>query len=180
MKIEKTELEGVIIINNFNAEDERGIFFKTFNKDDFLHEGFEFEIRESYLSKSKKNVIRGMHFQLPPDDHVKLVYVAKGSIIDVVVDLRRKSTTYMKYISVQLSEENRKSILIPKGFAHGFKSLEDDTITVYSVGTEYNSVSDSGIAYNSFGFDWKLESPIISERDMNLLSLEDYNEVNPF
>lgn len=180
MKIEKTELEGVIIINNFSAEDERGVFFKTFNKDDFLREGFEFEIRESYLSKSKKNVIRGMHFQLPPHDHVKLVYVAKGSIIDVVVDLRRKSNTYMKYISVQLSEENKKSILIPKGFAHGFKSLEDETITVYSVGTEYNSVSDSGIKYNSFGFDWKLASPIISERDMKFLSLEDFNEINRF
>ena len=100
MNIEKTALEGVYIITNFVAHDERGTFVKTFNKQDFENEKLKFEIRESYFSISKKDVIRGMHFQLPPSDHEKLVYVPSGSILDVVVDLRKKSQTYKQFISV--------------------------------------------------------------------------------
>jgi dTDP-4-dehydrorhamnose 3,5-epimerase len=162
MIIEKTELAGVYIIDNFVAKDERGTFVKTFNQQEFKDNELEFEIRESYFSISQKDVIRGMHFQLPPHDHQKLVYVAQGSIIDVILDLRVESKTYKKSISVELSEENRKSVYIPKGFAHGFKSLEDNTITVYNVSSEYNSRADSGIWYDSFGFDWQNNEIIMS------------------
>jgi dTDP-4-dehydrorhamnose 3,5-epimerase/CDP-3, 6-dideoxy-D-glycero-D-glycero-4-hexulose-5-epimerase len=165
MTIEKTHLEGVFIINNLNTIDDRGMFVKTYNKSAFQDLNIDFEIRESFFSVSKKNVIRGMHFQLPPFDHEKLVFVPKGSLMDVVVDLRKKSSTYKMFISVELSEGNRKSIFIPKGLAHGFKSLEDNTITVYNVSAEYNPKADAGISYDSFGFDWQIEKPIISDRD---------------
>jgi dTDP-4-dehydrorhamnose 3,5-epimerase/CDP-3, 6-dideoxy-D-glycero-D-glycero-4-hexulose-5-epimerase len=180
MNIERTILEGVFIINNFNASDDRGLFVKTFNKNLFLELNLNFEIKESYFSVSKKNVIRGMHFQLPPFDHEKLVFVPKGSITDVVVDLRKNSSTYKKYISVELSDKNKKSIYIPKGLAHGFKSLEDNTITVYNVASEYNPEADAGIYYRSFGFDWEVEEPTISQRDAEFIGLNSFCENNPF
>jgi dTDP-4-dehydrorhamnose 3,5-epimerase len=180
MKIERTEIEGVYIITNFNAKDERGLFVKTFNKNSFNKNNLDFEIRESYYSVSNKDVIRGMHFQLKPNEHEKLVYVPKGSILDVVLDLRKKSKTYKQHISMNLSSSNKKSIFIPKGLAHGFKSLEDNTITNYCVSTEYNSSADTGIRFNSFGFNWQNENPIISERDNSFDTLNDYCEKNTF
>jgi dTDP-4-dehydrorhamnose 3,5-epimerase/CDP-3, 6-dideoxy-D-glycero-D-glycero-4-hexulose-5-epimerase len=146
----------------------------------FQELNIDFEIRESYFSISKKNVIRGMHFQLPPFDHEKLVFVPKGAILDVVVDLRQKSSTYLQHISVELTEQNKKSIYIPKGLAHGFKSLQDYTITVYNVATEYNPTSDAGIHYNSLGFDWQLNNPILSKRDEEFETLVQFCDKNPF
>ena len=178
MVIEETKIEGVYIISNFNASDNRGVFVKTFNKEAFAGNKIDFEIRESYFSVSSKNVIRGMHFQLPPHDHEKLVYVPQGEIIDVVVDLRKNSNTFKECISVKLSSENRKSIFIPKGCAHGFKALTDNTITVYNVASEYNSSSDSGIRFDSFGFNWDVENPIVSDRDNSLEPLNQFN--SPF
>jgi dTDP-4-dehydrorhamnose 3,5-epimerase len=178
MNIEETALKGVYIINNFVAQDDRGTFVKTFNKQNFENNELNFEIRESYFSISQKDVIRGMHFQLPPYDHQKLVYVAQGSIIDVIVDLRVNSKTYKKAISVELSSKNRKSAFIPKGFAHGFKSLEDNTITIYNVSTEYNSNYDTGISYHSFGFDWEVINPIVSTRDLLFESVNEFK--SPF
>ena len=121
-----------------------------------------------------------MHFQLTPHDHEKLVYVVLGEIIDVVVDLRKNSSTYKEHISVKLSAENKKSIFIPKGLAHGFKSLKDNTITVYNVATEYNNTADEGISFDSFGFDWEVEKPILSVRDSSFDTLNEFNEINPF
>jgi dTDP-4-dehydrorhamnose 3,5-epimerase len=121
-----------------------------------------------------------MHFQLPPSDHEKLVYVPLGSIVDVVVDLRKKSQTYKQFIAIELSAANRKSIFIPKGLAHGFKSMEDNTITVYNVGTEYDAAADQGILFDSFGFDWQLEQVIMSARDKEFMTLDRFCENNPF
>jgi len=180
MKFEETKLKGVFIISNFNATDDRGLFVKTYNKNAFEEAQVHIEIRESYFSISNQDVIRGMHFQLPPDDHKKLVYVPKGKIVDVVVDLRKNSATYQQHISVELSADNKKSIFIPKGLAHGFKSLEDHTITVYNVATEYNPTADAGIRFDSFGFDWQTESPILSKRDLEFESLQIFSENNPF
>lgn len=178
MKIERTEIEGVYIIHNFNANDCRGLFVKTFNSIYLKENNIDFKIKESYYSVSKKNVIRGMHFQLPPHEHEKLVYIPKGSILDVVVDLRKKSKTYKKFISINLSGENKKSIFISKGLAHGFKSLENDTVTVYNVSTEYNPKLDMGVRFDSFGFNWEVINPIVSERDK---SFEFFNEFDsPF
>lgn len=174
MTFEKTKLEGVYIIHNFNATDDRGVFVKTFNSNLFNENNLDFKIKESYYSVSNKNVIRGMHFQLPPHDHEKLVYVPIGEIIDVVVDLRKRSSTYKHYISVKLTADNKKSIFIPKGFAHGFKSLTENTMTVYNVATEYNSKADCGIKWNSFDFDWEIINPIVSLRDSSLENLDNF------
>ena len=180
MKIEKTALDGVYVINNFNASDDRGLFVKTFSKTSFQKNNLNFEIRESYYSISNKNVIRGMHFQSPPYDHEKLVYVVKGSILDVIVDLRKKSKTYKQHISINLSEDNRKSVFIPKGFAHGFKSEKEGTITVYNVATEYNPDFDKGIKFDSFGFNWGSIDIVMSNRDKGFPILDSFCENNPF
>ena len=121
-----------------------------------------------------------MHFQLPPHDHEKLVYVPKGSILDVIVDLRKKSKTYKQHVSIKLSEENKKSIFIPKGLAHGFKSIKDGTITVYNVASEYNADFDSGIKFDSFNFNWNSEEIVMSNRDKEFKSLDSFSEINPF
>ena len=180
MKIEKTALDGVYVINNFNASDDRGLFVKTFNKTTFQKNNLDFEIKESYYSISNKNVIRGMHFQSPPHDHEKLVYVVKGSILDVIVDLRKKSKTYKQHISINLSEDNRKSVFIPKGFAHGFKSEKNGAITVYNVATEYNPDFDKGIKFDSFGFNWGSKDIVMSNRDKGFPTLDFFCEINPF
>ena len=180
MKIERTEIEGVYIIDNFNAADDRGFFVKSFNRYSFKQNNLDFKVRELFYSVSKKDVVRGMHFQLPPHDHEKLVFVPTGSIMDVVVDLRKNSSTFKKSFSIELSAENKKSIFIPKGIAHGFKSLEDNTITVYSVTTEHNPTADTGIHYNSFRFNWQIENPILSQKDLDSQSLNEFCKTNPF
>tara|TARA_X000000950_G_scaffold14462_1_gene15654 strand:- start:28172 stop:28708 length:537 start_codon:yes stop_codon:yes gene_type:complete len=178
MKIESTIIQGVYILHNFNSTDLRGSFIKTFNNEFFNKNKINFLTKESYYSISKKDVIRGMHFQTPPYDHEKLIYVPQGEIIDVILDLRKKSPTYKKFISVNLSSQNNKSIFIPRGLAHGFKSLENNTITVYNVSSEYNAHSDCGIKFSSFGYDWKTDNPIISKRDSLFKSLKEFN--SPF
>ncbi len=180
MEILETKINDVFIINSQIFTDERGAFVKTYNNQIFKKNNINFSIKESYYSINKKNVIRGMHFQAPPHDHEKLVYVTSGSIIDVVLDLRESSSTFGIYIDVELSAENKKSIFIPKGLAHGFKALEDNTTTVYNVATEYDVNADMGIRYDSFGCNWQLENPIISKRDKAFMPLKDFLDVNPF
>ena len=180
MKLFKTELEGVFIIENFYASDDRGSFTKTYHNEYFAQNGLCADFKESYFSISKKNVIRGMHFQLPPHDHEKLVYVAKGEVTDVILDLRKRSNTFGKSISIVLNDRNHRSVYIPKGLAHGFRSMVDNTIMIYNVSTIYNNEADSGVRFNSFNFNWELSEPIVSERDKSLLSFEEFNKSNPF
>ena len=180
MKLNQTKLTGVYIIENFLMEDARGSFTKTFHTDFFSENNLCTNFKESYFSKSHKDVIRGMHFQLPPYDHEKLIYVAHGEVLDVVVDLRKKSPTYGESIQVELTESNHRSIYIPKGLAHGFKTKKDNTIMVYNVATIYSKEHDFGIKYDSFGFDWGVEKIILSERDQGLMSLNDFEKINPF
>lgn len=180
MEIIETILAGVLIIKNFSAEDDRGKFVKTYNKDMFAEAGICTDFKESYFSVSKMGVIRGMHFQTPPADHEKLVYVVKGQIIDVVLDIRRNSGTYGKTLSVVINDKNKYSMYIPRGCAHGFKSLDDGTITVYNVSNVYDRDYDTGIRWDSFNFDWGIPDPIISDRDRNLISFNDFELNNPF
>jgi dTDP-4-dehydrorhamnose 3,5-epimerase/CDP-3, 6-dideoxy-D-glycero-D-glycero-4-hexulose-5-epimerase len=178
MIIEDTRIAGLNVINSKVLEDNRGSFLKTFNDELFKSHDINFNIKETYYSVSHKNVIRGMHFQIPPHDHIKLVYVPSGIILDVVLDLRNGSPTYGETYSVELSAKNGKVILIPSGLAHGFKSLADNTITTYMQTSRYAPDHDVGIRFNSFNFGWNCETPIISERD---LSFDDLNSFNsPF
>lgn len=160
------------IIDLFDSRDERGSFTKLFHSGLFLQGELNVEIQEVYYSVSQKDVIRGLHFQLPPSEHEKIVHVISGKVIDVIVDLRKNSSTYKEYITIDLNGEQKKAVYIPKGFAHGFKSMEDGTIMQYCVSKVYDAEADSGIRYDSIGFNWKTDTPILSERDKSFVSLE--------
>jgi dTDP-4-dehydrorhamnose 3,5-epimerase len=178
MKVQETKIKGLFILENFFAEDERGFFMKTFHQETFLKHNLETHFKESYYSSSYKGVIRGMHFQLPPHDHNKLVYVTEGEILDVVLDLRKQSATFGMYFRVQLKAFSN-SIYIPKGCAHGFLTLSERATVVYNVSTVYNRDSDAGIKWNSFGWDGlEIANPILSQRDNAFLPFKDFN--SPF
>lgn len=155
--------------------DSRGLFVKTFHITTLQHEGIDFVLRESYFSISKKDVIRGMHFQTPPHQHSKIVFCPHGAILDVIVDLRKASPTYGKYFSHELSLKNHKALYIPEGFAHGFKALTDDAMTYYLVTSEHNKAHDTGIRYDSIGLNWQTDLPIVSERDLSFVTLEEFH-----
>jgi len=178
MKITKTFIDGLLILETPKFTDERGSFQKLFNADSFKENELDTDFCELYFSISKKNTIRGMHFQRPPFDHTKLVYVSKGSIRDVVVDLRKKSETFGAFFDVELNDKDARYLYIPKGLAHGFLSLEDDTIVNYAQTSCHSKEHDSGIALDSFGFDWNTRNIIISERDKSFPGLDDFN--SPF
>jgi dTDP-4-dehydrorhamnose 3,5-epimerase len=177
LKYSKLAIEGAYVIHNFSAKDERGIFVKTFHFEDFELEGFRYHFKEAYYSLSNVNVVRGMHFQHPPYDHDKLVYVSEGSIIDVVLDLRKQSTSFGKCISLELHAFG-DSILIPKGCAHGFCTPTQPATVHYMVTSSYQSSSDDGILWNSFGFEWPVKDPILSNRDQGFIKFLEFN--SPF
>ena len=178
MKIKYSEFQDIKIIENAYAYDMRGNFIKTFNEEEFLRLGLNADFKETYYSTSQKDVIRGMHFQLPPYEHDKIIHVICGSVIDVIVDLRKESKNYKRHIAIRLTGNRPRSIYIPKGFAHGFQCLENNTIMLYQVTTGYQPNCDSGIAYDSIGYDWKIEDPILSERDQHFITLEEF--ASPF
>src|SRR5438105_4784151 len=126
-----TGFPGLLLLRPRIFQDQRGIFVKTFRTDQFRELGIAFEPREEFYSISARDVLRGMHFQLPPAAHAKLVYCANGSVLDVVLDMRRSSSTFGKTFSCVLDEKNRDLLFIPAGFAHGFLALEDNSLMVY-------------------------------------------------
>jgi dTDP-4-dehydrorhamnose 3,5-epimerase len=178
MRLIKTDIKGLLILEPKIFEDSRGKFIKTFTDDFFQENGLDINIKETYYSISNKDVIRGMHFQTPPYDHTKIVYVPYGKITDVVLDIRKDSQTYGEYFSTELSSENGKILIIPQGLAHGFKSLEDNTNVTYMQTTCYAPNNDAGIRYDSFKFDWELNNPELSDRDNSFITLDKF--VTPF
>lgn len=171
MTVTKTTLDGVYLIQNKIFEDHRGFFVKTFHKDVFEANGLESNFKESFYSVSKKNVLRGMHFQLAPHDHAKLVYVISGEILDVAVDIRKDSPTFGHCYSTTLSDSNGHSLYMGKGFAHGFLTLSETATVVYMTTTVHSPEHDTGIRWDSFGFDWGTDSSVISERDNGFVQL---------
>ena len=162
-----TDLKDVFILSPKVYEDDRGYFFESFNKK-FL----DIDFVQDNESKSDKDVLRGLHYQLAPFSQAKLLRVIKGSILDVVVDLRRSSPSFKKHICVKLSEFNKKQIFIPKGFAHGFLTLEDNTICSYKVDEYYNKDYETGIRYDddALGIAWGVKNPVLSLKDISLPS----------
>lgn len=173
-----TDLNQARVLTLPHFTDERGVFVKTFQDSLLQEQGIDFKLKESYFSVSKKDVVRGMHFQLPPHQHSKIVFCPQGTILDVIVDLRRNSPTYGQWAVQELSADNHKAFYIPEGFAHGFKSLTDDAITYYLVSSEYDKAHDTGIRYDSIGFDWQVSSPVLSARDLSFVTLADFR--SPF
>lgn len=166
------------MLSSPHFKDSRGEFQKLYNQETFENYELNSILSEIYFSVNHRNVIRGMHFQLPPHDHEKLVYVSRGSIFDVVVDLRKKSSTYGKHFVVELNDENGLYLYIPKGFAHGFASLEDGTIVNYAQTSCYVPTHDCGIMYDSCGIEWPFDNPIVSGRDLTFAKLSEFN--SPF
>ena len=167
MEIIKTSIEGLLIIKPDVFKDERGYFFESYNKERFAKEGLTMDFVQDNESKSSKGVLRGLHFQKPPYAQGKLVRVVKGSVMDVAVDLRKGSPTYGKWESVVLSEDNKLQFWIPEGFAHGFVTLEDDTVFNYKCTNIYNKESEGSLLWNDpdINIDWNIENPILSEKD---------------
>ena len=173
MKINKTFLEDLLIIEPQLFKDERGFFYESYNKNNL---DIDIVYVQDNESKSYKGVIRGLHFQTPPFEQTKLVRCVSGNILDVAVDLRTNSKTYGKSFSVELSSENNKQLFIPKGFAHGFQVLSEIAIVNYKVDNYYNPKSDSGLIWNDkdLSIDWNLDiKPILSDKDLKLISFKD-------
>ncbi len=169
MNVFELEIKGLYIIEPKIFEDDRGYFYESYNRDQLLKYGIDIEFVQDNQSLSHKNVLRGLHYQNEPYAQDKLVRVIKGSVIDIAVDIRKDSPTYGKWIKVFLSEKNKLSFLIPKGFAHGFITLEDNTIFSYKCSNVYNKQSEGGIIWNdpTIDIDWgvDIEDIIISDKD---------------
>ncbi len=170
MEIEEVT-NGLYKIKKQESLDQRGSFQKL-----FMDNWLSFEIpgfKETYITQSKKNVIRGMHFQVRPEEHWKLITLLKGEILDLVVDIR-DGNSFGDVFSFSLNQESNFSILIAPGFAHGFLSLSDDTNLLYNVTKSYSKEHDKGLLWKSINFDWPVSNPIISERDKQHNSIDYY------
>ena len=168
MKIESTHIEGLLLITPTIFKDDRGYFFESFNKKLFEEQTkSSVDFTQDNQSKSEKNVLRGLHFQNPPFDQGKLVRVIAGSVLDIAVDIRKKSVTYGEHFKIILDTKKQQMLWIPSGFAHGFVSLEDDTIFSYKCTNYYHKDSEGCILYNdqNIGINWEVENPILSKKD---------------
>jgi dTDP-4-dehydrorhamnose 3,5-epimerase len=158
--------------------DIRGRFVKVFHAPTFSERGLRIDFVEQYYSVSSRRVLRGLHFQTPPHDHAKLVYCVSGSVMDVVVDLRRGSPTFGHHASVTLSAEAANALYIPVGLAHGFYTLSEAATMIYGQTSLYAPDHDTGVLWNSAGIEWPDEAPLLSERDRGFVPLKDFR--SPF
>lgn len=154
--------------------DARGLFVKTYHEATFRSLGLCTDWREEFISTSSRGVIRGMHFQVPPMQHAKLVICLAGRALDVVLDLRAGSSTYGQCAAVELSADRANAMYVPEGFAHGFQALEDGSSLLYKVSSMHSPPHDLGLRWDSIGFDWPLSSPIVSPRDAAFGGLSEF------
>lgn len=173
-------LNGLILIKPQIFTDSRGYFFESYNQKKMMGDSFHEIFVQDNESLSHKGVLRGLHYQLPPYAQGKLVRVVSGSVLDVVVDLRKSSSTYLQHYTVELNSENKWMLYIPPGFAHGFATLADNTCFQYKCTQYWIKEAEAGILWNDsrFNIDWKISNPLLSEKD---LKLPLYNaDENPF
>jgi dTDP-4-dehydrorhamnose 3,5-epimerase len=173
MKATKTTLDGLIILEPTIFSDERGYFYESYNEQTFIRLGglgVDAKFVQDNVSKSHKNVIRGLHYQVGEYAQDKLVRVSNGAVLDIAVDIRPDSPTYGKWEGFLLSRENNRMLFIPKGFAHGFVAITDDAVFNYKCSNVYNKESEGGIIWNdpTIGIHWPTQEPIISEKDLKL------------
>ena len=181
MEVKKTAFDGLVIIVPRIFEDNRGYFYESYNQETYKKAGIPYLFVQDNQSESVKGVIRGLHYQLAPYAQTKLVRVIAGTVLDVVVDLRKGSSTFGKWYGIELSDKNKLQLLVPQGFAHGFSVLSDKAILHYKTDNLYNKDSERGIVYNDplLNIEWKIdpEERIVSERDAQLSGFEnaEYN-----
>ena len=165
--ISELEITGVLELQLFHNQDERGNFYKSWHFPTLAELGIEFVVKECFWSFSKKGCIRGMHFQIPPYTQKKLICCQQGLILDVLLDLRKGSNTHGKSIGLELSGKKATAVYVPEGIAHGFQSIEEQSQVLYLTSHVHKQNSDYGVHWNSFGFQWPLSPTKISERDQN-------------
>jgi len=178
MEFAKTVLKDAWLIKPKVFKDKRGFFLESFSQKEFEKKGIEINfVQDNHSLSVKKGVLRGLHFQRPPFAQTKLVRVTKGSVYDVIVDLRKNSPTYGKWKGFELSAKNFLMLLVPKGFAHGFVTLEDNTEFIYKCDEFYHPEADSGIIWNdpTLNIDWPVKNPLLSEKDAKLKFFKDIN-----
>lgn len=176
MKIITTPIKDLLIIEPRIFKDERGCFFESYNKKTLTSLSFFSEFLQDNVSISTKGVLRGLHFQHPPFAQGKLVQVLKGAVLDIAVDLRKNSPTYGQHFSIELNSKNNLLFFIPEGFAHGFLTLEDDTIFSYKCTNIYNKDSEDGLMWNDkrLAINWGNKNPILSEKDEEYDSFDNF------
>ena len=182
MEVIKTDIEGVVIIEPRIFKDSRGYFFESYSKREFDEKVRPIDFVQDNESMSTRGVMRGLHFQRPPFAQSKLVRCIKGSVLDVAVDIRKGSPTYGKYVSCLLSEENKRQIFVPRGFAHGFAVMSDIAVFQYKCDNYYHPEADGGISIldSSLGIDWgiTIDDAILSDKDQKHPFLKDFD--SPF
>jgi dTDP-4-dehydrorhamnose 3,5-epimerase len=178
--VEQTPFDGLLVVKSTVYGDKRGYFTESYNMRDWVLAGISTEFIQDNLSLSRKNILRGLHFQLPPYAQTKIVRVIKGSVLDVVVDIRRKSPTYGQHFSIVLSDENFLQLCVPEGFAHGFLTLEDETIFAYKCSNYYHHEVERGLAWNDteLAIDWGTDDPVLSDKDKQYEPFSQF--VSPF
>jgi dTDP-4-dehydrorhamnose 3,5-epimerase len=174
-EFKKLDIPEVVLITPKSFQDVRGFFLESYKKSEFCANGIAAEFKQDNHSKSSKNVLRGLHYQLDPYAQGKIVRVITGKVFDVAVDIRDGSPTFGKWVSAELSEENKQMLWIPTGFAHGFLTLEDNTNVLYKATDEYNKESEGGIIWNDpeIEIKWPTDKPILSEKDLKHPLLKD-------
>ena len=181
MKVQKTKIKDLFLIAPKVFKDQRGYFFESFNFQKFKElTNLETEFVQDNQSSSSKGVLRGLHFQKPPHAQAKLVSVIKGAVLDAAVDIRKNSPTYGQFIIKELNEENHLMMYLPEGIAHGFMTLQDDTIFSYKCSNYYNKESEDCLLWNdpNIGIQWPNIEPILSEKDQNAKNFTSF--VSPF
>jgi dTDP-4-dehydrorhamnose 3,5-epimerase len=172
-----TKLKDAYILDLERREDERGFFARAFCQKEFEAHNLKPLIAQANVAFNfKRGTLRGMHFQFPPFAETKLVRCTRGAILDIIVDLRPESPTYLEHISVELSEDNNRALFVPERFAHGYQTLRDKTETSYQVGEFYAPSTESGLMYNDprLSLEWPLPVDVISEKDQKFKSLKDF------
>ena len=172
----KLEIPDIVLIEPRLFGDERGFFLETYKRSEFLEAGgIDADFTQANHSRSKRGILRGLHYQLKPKAQGKLVRVSRGAIFDVAVDIRKGSPWFGKWVGVTLTDENKLMLWIPPGFAHGFATLEDDTDVLYAATDEYSPEHDRGIIWNDpeISVKWPIKDPVISDKDARLPSLKE-------
>jgi len=176
MQVSTTPIEGLLVIQPTVFSDARGYFYEPYNKKKFTDNGITDDFVQDNQSCSQKGVLRGLHFQNPPFAQSKLLRVVQGSIWDIAVDIRKSSPTFGKYFGIELSAANKTIFYVPKGFAHGFLTLEDNTVLFYKCSDFYNKSAEESLLWNDADVDikWNIADPLLSEKDQNAKKLKDF------
>ena len=174
LRLVETKIPGCYELKARQLSDERGSFVKTYHREWFESLGLRTDWAEQYFSFSKPGVVRGLHFQLPPHDHAKLVYCIAGRVLDIALDLRQGSPSYGEHIRIELAADQANMLYLPPGLAHGFSTYDQPATLLYNVTSVYHPESDTGIRWDTANIDWPHQHPQLSDRDQTFSSLADF------